>query len=74
FVAYNPTPQTTPPRNRPYVIPGLIEDVPIFRVAVKLAEIPRTVTAGNESTVLHWHADSIEATIEDIHEVLVLDY
>ena len=34
FLAYNPTPRTTPQQNRPYILPGLIEDLPIFRAKV----------------------------------------
>jgi hypothetical protein len=32
LLAYNPTPRTTPQKNRPYILPGMIEDTPIFRV------------------------------------------
>ena len=36
LIAYNSTPQNTPVENRPFVLPGLIEDTPIFRVQLKL--------------------------------------
>ncbi|MCA9198852.1 MAG: hypothetical protein KDA87_14995, partial [Planctomycetales bacterium] len=32
LLAYNATPRTTPQTNRPYVLPGMIEDEPIYRV------------------------------------------
>ena len=74
FIAYNATPQTTPRKNRPFVLPGLIEDPPIFRVSVELAEEPKGIEAVNPSTVLHRNGRKVEATIEDIHEILIVSY
>ena len=31
LIAYTPVPTATPPKNRPYVLPGLIEDPPMYR-------------------------------------------
>jgi hypothetical protein len=36
LIAYNATPQTTPVKERPYVLPGLIEDAPMFRASIEL--------------------------------------
>ena len=74
FLAYNPTPRTTPQKNRPYVLPGLIEDVPIFRVKVATAADIVDVKALNPQTQLRTVDRRIEATIEDVHEVLVVNY
>jgi hypothetical protein len=74
FIAYNATPQTTPGKNRPFVLPGLIEDTPIFRASVELAEEPKSIEAVNPSTVLHRNGRKVEVTIEDIHDVLVVSY
>ena len=74
LIAYNATPQTTPSKNRPFVIPGLIEDVPIFRVRLELADEVKGVQAANPSTVVRQEGSTVEATIEDIHEVLILGY
>lgn len=35
LVAYNATPQTTPAKERPYVLPGLIEAAPMFRANIQ---------------------------------------
>jgi hypothetical protein len=35
LIAYNATPQTTPAKERPYVLPGLIEDAPMFRASIE---------------------------------------
>ena len=36
LIAYNPTPQTTPAKNRPYILPGLVEDRPIYRASIQV--------------------------------------
>ena len=38
LIAYSPTPATTPPRNRPFVVPGLIEDAPSYQAKLHLRE------------------------------------
>jgi len=74
LVAYNATPQTTPPRNRPYAIPGLIEDAPLYRVRLELAQDAANVTAFNPTTSIQYRGQHIEAIVEDIHEVLAIEY
>jgi hypothetical protein len=74
FLAYNPTPRTTPQQNRPYVLPGMIEDAPIFRVTVVTDQPVQRVEALNPSTELCVQRNTVEATIEDIHEVLIIEY
>lgn len=74
LVAYNSTPQTTPAKNRPFIIPGLVEDAPIFRVTVETAVDVGNVKAVNPSTTVRQDGRRVSATIEDIHEVLVLSY
>ena len=74
FIAYNPTPRSTPSTNRPFVLPGLIEDVPIFRAAIGLSFDPVNVEAANASTTLRADGHRIAITIEDIHEVVVVNY
>lgn len=74
FIAYNPTPQTMPVKDRPYVIPGLIEDAPMFRAAITTREPLKDVSALNRSTEIKREGLRVEAIINDIHEVLVLSY
>jgi hypothetical protein len=74
LLAYHPTPRTTPAQNRPYVLPGLIEDVPIFRVQLFLTEGIQQVSAWHPNTQLASDGQTIQATVENIHEVLVIHY
>jgi hypothetical protein len=74
FIAYNPTPQTMPVKDRPYALPGLIEDAPMFRAAITTREPLKDVSALNRSTELKRAGLRVEAIINDIHEVLLLGY
>ena len=74
LLGYNSPPQTTPPRDRPHILPGLIEDAPMYRVAIEFAEPIKGVVAFNKSTDLTWHGRRLEATISDIHDLLIVRY
>jgi hypothetical protein len=74
LLAYHPTPRTTPAINRPYILPGMIEDLPIFRVQVQLDQDAKQVRAWSPLTTLKIEGRQISAMIEDVHEVLVVDY
>ncbi|HOX39600.1 MAG TPA: hypothetical protein PL033_16585 [Candidatus Brocadiia bacterium] len=74
FIAYNSTPQTTPARERPYVLPGLIEDAPIYRAVIASRDALKGVTALNSSTEFARADNRVELMISDIHEVVVLNY
>jgi hypothetical protein len=73
-LGYNPTPRTTPRRNRPYVLPGMIEDKPLYRVTVTTTEQVTRVETCQPGTEFHVTGSQIQATIEDIHEILILHY
>jgi hypothetical protein len=50
LIAYNATPQTTPVKERPYVLPGLIEDAPMFRASIELRDGLKSAKALNRTT------------------------
>lgn len=74
FIAYNPTPQGTPERNRPAVQPGLIEDSPIYRVAVETSQPLKSASALDPKLALKRKGNRVDATIDDLHHVLLLRY
>ena len=74
FIAYNSTPQTTPEHNRPFVLPGLVEDTPMFKAAVILHDSPRDARALNPTTRLDPHENRLNLTVCDIHEVILIRY
>lgn len=55
-------------------MPGLIENVPIFRIKLAMTTDILDVKAGNPNTQVRTIDRHIEATIEDVHEVLVVAY
>lgn len=74
LLGYNTPPQTTPAKDRPYVLPVPIEDTPIYRATVTLETAPKSARAFNKSTEVRQSGRKIELKIEDIHEVLTLRY
>ncbi len=74
LLGYNSPPQTTPPKNRPHVLPGLIEDAPMYRATLELADPIETIDTFNKSTVLKRRGQRVEVTVEDIHEIVVIRY
>jgi hypothetical protein len=74
FIAYNATPQTLPVKERPYVLPGLIEDSPMYRASIVTREPLKKATAWNRTTELKRERHRVEILIGDIHEVVALSY
>jgi hypothetical protein len=74
LLGYNGPPQTTPAKERPYVLPGLIEDVPMYRVKVAMRDPLKGAKALNRGTTIKRYGRSVEVTVNDIHETLILRY
>ncbi|MBN1126708.1 MAG: hypothetical protein JXA82_17015 [Sedimentisphaerales bacterium] len=74
LLGYNSPPQTTPPQNRPFILPGLIEDAPIYRVQLDFEQSIRHAEALSPSTSLKQEGRKIQAVIDDIHEVIIVKY
>jgi hypothetical protein len=74
LIAGAPTPTTTPLSNRPYVIPGLIEDAPTYRARVVMSFKPISAKAANPGTSVTVDDKTITAVVNDIHDVIVIRY
>ncbi len=74
LLGYNAPPQTTPAKDRPYVLPVPIEDAPLYRVAIEAAKPLRRAAAVGSSTVVKRRGRRVEAIVNDIHECLLLTY
>jgi hypothetical protein len=74
LIAYNATPQTTPVKERPYVLPGLIEDAPMFRASIELRDGLKSAKALNRTTQLKKRGKRVELVVEDIHEIVQCRY
>ncbi len=74
LIAYNPTPQTTPATNRPYVLPGLIEQAPIYRASILVRRPIQAVSALNPPIALKRDGARIDVMSEGIHQVIMINY
>lgn len=74
LIAYQPTPRSTPPLNRPYVLPGLIEDDPLFRCEIALGFEPEEISAASPNTEVALTGRKITALVEGVHEVVRIRY
>ena len=74
LLGYNAPPQTTPATNRPYVLPVPIEDTPLYRTTITLRDPPKRVSACSSSTKVTSNGTRVRLVVEDIHEVIVVDY
>lgn len=74
LLGYNPSPQTTPAKNRPYILPGLIEDQPLYCVTLALKDSIKQASAYNPTTELQRLGQRIVATVNDIHDVIIVKY
>jgi len=72
LIAYQSPPQTISAKQRPFIFPALVEEAPLYRVAVESAEPFAEAAALNSSTVLKTGGRRVEALVNDIHEVLLL--
>ena len=73
LVASNPTPRSTPARHRPYVLPGLIEDRPLYRATL---HVGRDVVdaAARRAGDLRRDGRRIDLTVDDVHDVVRITY
>jgi hypothetical protein len=74
LIACQAPPQTMIARDRPTEFPAMIEDDPLYHVKIETAERLRDAQALNPTTELSLSGNHVEATVADIHEVLVLKY
>ena len=74
LLGYNSPPQTTPAKNRPHILPGLIEDAPMYRVVVEFADDIKDASAFGNSTELQRDGRRVLATVNDVHEVIIVKY
>ena len=74
LLGYNAPPQTTPAKDRPYVLPVPIEDAPLFRATLTLRDPLKNAKAFNQTTLLKASGNQVTLMVEDVHEVITLEY
>lgn len=74
LIAYTPTPQTTPAKNRPYILPGLIEDKPMYRASIKVSQPVRSAKMLNNTSQLKRTGDRLDLIVDDLHDTVLIQY
>lgn len=74
LLGYNATPRSAPMSNRPFVLPGLIEDPPMFRATIRIKEAFRHVSSNSPRTEIRVDNQTIHVVVEEVHDVLVIEY
>ncbi|MCW5551418.1 MAG: beta-galactosidase trimerization domain-containing protein [Verrucomicrobiae bacterium] len=74
LLGYNSPPQTTPAKDRPFVLPGLIEDLPRYKATLELGRDLKSAKTFNRSTKVQRRGRVVNLEVEDIHEVVILKY
>jgi hypothetical protein len=72
LIARPAPPAATPPKNRPYALPQMLEDTPIFRAEVRLPGGFRSASAVGGVSV-RTEGESVHALVEDVHAVIVVE-
>jgi len=70
LLAYAAPPQSTPARNRPFVMPSLLESAPVHRLRILFRDAPRAVTAAHPTTRIRQAGGVVEVEMEGVHEVI----
>ncbi len=74
LIGYVSPPACTPANNRPYVIPPLVEDPPMYEAEITLRRPIKAVRSFDPKTSLRLEKGLVAATIRDIHEVIAIEY
>jgi hypothetical protein len=72
FTSYVTPPGSTDPK-RPWAIPELMVDVPMFKATLRAAGAFKSARASNPDTTLDASKREVSLTINDVHEVVVLE-
>jgi len=72
-IAYVSPPQTIPQKNRPYILPALIEDTPCFRINIKTMRAILSASTYDKTTKIDMPTPyQIDAYITNLHEIIDL--
>lgn len=74
LLSYNSAPQTTPARERPYVLPALLEDLPLYRAEIKVSGPVEDVKSARKTTEVKRDGSQIRVLVNDVHEAIVIRY
>jgi hypothetical protein len=70
LLGYQSPPQYTPSRNRPYVLPALIEDTPMYRARITVRQPSTKAAAHSPRTQVTVEGQTVEVVVDEVHEVV----
>ena len=74
FLGCQTPPGWTPSKNRPYGLPTLIEEKPLYRASITLKEQMKNASCYNNNTEFNIVSDKrIDLLINDVHEIVIID-
>lgn len=75
LLGYQIPPGWTPSQNRPYGLPILIEDKPLYRATIRLKHpVKQAVTLDRDTSMEKISDHALLLTVADIHEIVVIDF
>lgn len=74
LLGYLSPPAATPKKGRPFVLPSLIEDAPLYRATITVNGPFREATALEETTELQRDGNHIRLVVNEIHDVVLVRY
>jgi hypothetical protein len=74
LIGYLSPPACTPAKNRPYIIPPLVEEAPMYQAEIMVGRPIKTARSFDSKTSLRVQGGQIAATVQDIHEVIAIEY
>jgi len=72
LIGYQSPPQCTPSKDRPYVLPSLIEDAPMYAARITVRRPFTQARALNPHTQVHVDGNTVDLVVNDIHEAVVV--
>lgn len=74
LLGYAAPPVCMPPKNKPYVLPALIEDRPMFPATITVRRPLKNICTWNQDTAVKQQADRVEVVVKDVHDIVILEY
>lgn len=73
LIGYLSTPGSVPERNRPFILPGLVEDTPMYRGEIKFRDHIKQAHAFDEKTEMKNDNSTLSFVVENVHETIIIE-
>lgn len=73
LLGYNSPAANIPGENRPYVLPSLVEQAPMYRATIRLKSPVERVAARRPTTHIETNGSRLDLIVEDVHECIEIE-